>query len=335
MCTHFLLTTQDNQTKVIGRSMEFGTDLDSKLLIRAPGTTFALEGADEEPATLTPRYGYVGMNTRGLDLVSDGINSAGLSVGTLWLPGSEFQRPSLKAANVPAFGFNDYALAHFATVAEVREAFATDRVRVYGGKLLAQFMPVHFPIVDASGDSIVIEFENGQAIVRDNPIGICTNRPFLPWHLDNLGNYTSLTAWDPNQVKMNNQTLPMNGHGSGLTGMPGDYTPPSRFVRMAYLRHWAEPQQTVEQTMQLAFHLLNNVDIPIGAVRSLNAQDKPEQDYTQWVVVKNLTTPEIRIRTYASPLVYRLSLQDLDFQALNHRQLVIPTAEAALPLPLS
>lgn len=341
MCTNFLLSTTDKSTYVVGRSMEFGQPLGSKLLVRAAGRPLLLGELFEHEFALPiiPKYSYVGLTSFNLPLISDGLNTAGLSIGTLWLPGSVYPSFKLGATNIPAFCFGDYVLSHFASVAEVREALAGGKLRVIGGKLIEKHMPVHFPIIDATGDSIVVEFANGETNVEENPVGICTNRPFLPWHLTNLANFAGLDAWDPEIPTFNNFTPMMNGHGSGLRGMPGDYTPPSRFIRTAYLRQWADVPPDAETAMQQAFHLLNNVDIPKGVARSMgkdiHGNDKEEQDYTQWVIVKNLTQPEIRIRSYDNPLVYRLSLASLPFDDLNSRQFPLPSGPVALDFPLN
>ncbi len=50
--------------------------------------------------------------------------------------------------------------------------------------------PFHYTLHDVNGDSIVIEFANGQQHIYDNPLGVMTNGPEFPWHLTNLNNYT-------------------------------------------------------------------------------------------------------------------------------------------------
>jgi hypothetical protein len=69
--------------------------------------------------------------------------------------------------------------------------------------------------------------------------------------------------------------------------------------------------------------------------KDIIGKEHEEQDHTQWIVVKNLTTPEIRIRTYDNPLVYRLSLASLAFDTLNNKQFALPSGPTALDFPLS
>ena len=80
---------------------------------------------------------------------------------------------------------------------------------------------------------MVIEYVNGAAHVYDNPIGVFTNSPAFDWHITNLRNYVNLSPINVAPVKLSGKTLKGLGQGSGLLGLPGDYTPPSRFVRAA------------------------------------------------------------------------------------------------------
>ena len=54
------------------------------------------------------------------------------------------------------------------------------------------------------------------------------------------------------------------GAGSGFLGIPGDVTPPSRFVRAAFYQASAPQQETALETVFQCFQILNNFDIPVG-----------------------------------------------------------------------
>jgi choloylglycine hydrolase len=59
-----------------------------------------------------------------------------------------------------------------------------------------------------------------------------TNSPNYDWHLLNLRNYSNLTPWGaPATRNIDGVSLAPFGSGSGMLGLPGDFTPPSRFIR--------------------------------------------------------------------------------------------------------
>lgn len=58
------------------------------------------------------------------------------------------------------------------------------------------------------------------------------------------------------------------GQGSGMLGLPGDFTPPSRFVRAVALSQAAEPAADATGSALVAAHILDSFDIAKGFVRS-------------------------------------------------------------------
>jgi len=133
--------------------------------------------------------------------------------------------------------FGVWVLANFATVDEVRQG-VKDIVVVPTpapglGSPHGAVAGAHFFIQHRSGKSIVIEPVDGTLKVYDAPLGVMTNAPTYDWHMTNLQNYISLSVTDVDSAKLGPLTLPAFGSGSGLHGMPGDFTPPSRFVRAA------------------------------------------------------------------------------------------------------
>ena len=126
---------------------------------------------------------------------------------------------------------------------------------------------MHFVVHDASGAAVVIEPLGKTLKIYDNPIGVVTNSPTFDWHMTNLRNYVNLTVDNVPPLNLGGIKLAQFGQGSGLRGLPGDFTPPSRFVRAVAFSQSALPSDTAPQAVLEAFHILNNFDIPYGAVR--------------------------------------------------------------------
>ena len=82
-----------------------------------------------------------------------------------------------------------------------------------------------------------------------------------------------------------------------MIGMPGDYTTPGRFIRAFYLLQMAGNVKTGDEANQLAGHILNNVDVPIGTSIS-KAGQITVSDWTQWTTIKDLTHNKFKIGDY-------------------------------------
>ena len=74
-----------------------------------------------------------------------------------------------------------------------------------------------------------------------------------------------------------------------MLGMPGDFTPPSRFVRAVAFSHSVLQPKTGDDAVLEAFHILNNFDIPKGAAREV----KRTRMATFWPTTRSGPAPAI------------------------------------------
>jgi choloylglycine hydrolase len=243
----------------------------------------------------------IGANALGLPVIVDGINEQGLYVSDLYFPGYAGYA-EVTPENAPhamaSYEFGNWLLGNFATVDEVR-AHVQDIVLVSTAvEALGGPPPVHFIIRDRSGKSLVIEPIEGKLKVYDDPVGVLTNSPSFDWHLTNLRNYIGLTAQNLPALQLGgNFTLQQFGQGSGMFGLPGNATPPSRFVRAVAYSQTALPIATATEAVLQVFHIMNNFDIPLGSVRDKNG-DAIHIDYTVWTSVADLKNDRWYFRTY-------------------------------------
>jgi choloylglycine hydrolase len=213
---------------------------------------------------------------------------------------------------INAGGLCGWILGNFRTVDEVKKAIREVRVWASVVPELNVAPPVHFAVHDAEGNNIVIEFIKGEVNIYDNPIGVMTNAPTFDWHLTNLRNYVNLTSQNAGPLTVKDTTLTPTGNGSGMLGVPGDWTPPSRFVRAVMFVHFADPVKSALDGVGLAAHILNTVDIPHGTIAE-KGNDSPLVDYTQWVEIKDLTNRVLYVRDYKDLSLRAIDLKRLDF----------------------
>ena len=108
------------------------------------------------------------------------------------------------------------------------------------------------------------------------------------------------------------------GGNSGFLGIPGDATPPSRFVRAAFYRGTAPQRATGFDTVQQCFHLLNNFDIPIGIEHSQG--DIPDiPSATQWTSAIDLTNRKVYYKTAYNNSIRCIDLKSIDFSKVKYQ----------------
>jgi choloylglycine hydrolase len=131
-------------------------------------------------------------------------------------------------------------------------------------------------ITDPSGASIVVEFTGGQLKIHDNDLGVITNAPNYDWHLINLRNYINLSAVELPSKKIVDLDFTALGGGSGMIGLPGDFTPPSRFVRAVAWTQTARSTQNADETVYELFRILDNFNLPLGSAEGPGNSEKLE-----------------------------------------------------------
>jgi choloylglycine hydrolase len=176
---------------------------------------------------------------------------------------------------------------------------------------------VHWRITEPAGRQVVVEIINQQVMIHENPLGVLTNSPEFTWHITNLNNYVNLISGSINHRQVGSLDLKAFGGGSGLHGLPGDMTPPSRFVRAAFFQSTAPRLQTTEQTVVQAFHLLNNFDIPVG-IQFPNPNLVPDMpSATQITIATDLQNRRLYYRTMYNSTIRCIDLHTIDFDRVN------------------
>lgn len=314
-CTSLLIKTADD-AHVYGRTMEFGFELDSKAVFVPRGYAVQSRGIDNKPGkSWTSKYAIIGLNALDLAMVADGMNEVGLTGGILYFPG--FAQYTQVADADPAkamapWDFLSWALMNFATVDEVKEAL--DQVQVV--PLVVPKMnivpPFHYTLHDATGKSIVIEPTGGKLVAYDNPIGVMTNAPGFPWHMTNLRNYVKLSPVNVPPMDIADTKIPSLGEGSGWLGIPGDPTPPSRFIRAVAFSMTVDAQPSGIKSVRLVEHIMNNFDIPYGTIRDEKGQPS---DYTQWTAIADIKAGKYYVKTYNNTTLKHIAFADFDLNA--------------------
>lgn len=316
-CTGIQLRNTDG-SMVHGRTVEFGVYIKTDVLVIPRGYAFTGSAPNNAKGkAYTAKYAVVGCDMDGNELIADGMNEAGLAVGAFYFPDfaqyAEITEANLGKA-VSAAEFPNYLLTQFATVDEVKKGLADV---VIGNTIYPAWgfvPPFHFVVYDKTGKSIVIEPLGGKLVVYDNPLGVMSNSPAFDWHMTNLRNYISLSPRNVPPVDLSGLKLKQLGQGSGMFGLPGDFTPPSRLVRAAIFSQTAVPAPNAEEGIFQTFHILNQFDIPVGVAQEKDDKGKIHSDYTMLTTARDPQSLRYYWRTYNDQAIKMVDLKKVDLQ---------------------
>jgi choloylglycine hydrolase len=325
-CTGITLTAQ-NGNVVVARTVEWALSDASheRILIVPRGKSFiGLTPEGQDGFRWEGRHGFVTLTAYGQPFGPDGLNEHGLYVGVYYLPGfAEYSpyEPAQKERSMSIGDWMQWLLSSFSTVEEVL-AHLDDVLVVpvenpaFGGAPL----PFHAKIADASGNSRIIEFVDGGRLAIYEPyLGVITNAPTYDWHLTNQRNYLGLDVVPQPERALDGREWSPLGGGSGLLGMPGDFTPPSRFVRAAAFTASCRPLPSGSDAVFEAFRILDNFNIPLGAQVPAGALPEGVVGATQITTASDLGERKFYYHTMWNRQVRMIDLTAIDFITIKEQ----------------
>merc|ERR1719273_211867 len=279
----------------------------------------------------------------------DGMNEKGLSCDALYFPNQCKYPYRDMDSKEPSFWFGNMVslvLGNCATLEDVKELISSHEIfgnpnpflqekladypvppnidigegqTIPTDDLCNQLTPLHFQVFDAEGNGIVIEStvdpdDASQTKLRVyESCGVMTNSPSYDWHLKNRSQYANLSN-DMHEPRNDmHKTGPYSpapwGNGASWLGLPGDYTPGSRFIRCAAHKEYVEKEHkldTENDGVIAMSHLVKSVYITTSMAKEVDGS----YDYTQWVNMKDLKSKKMYFRRYEE-----LQWRDFDLTA--------------------
>ena len=284
---------------ITGRSMDWPYGFNTHFYLFPRGTVH--DGAGGKNSLIwTSKYGtLVAAGTSdpegNIDAVFDGMNEKGLVANLLYLAEADFGPvPTDAKSRISFAAWTQYILSSYATVAEAvteirKESVYIVPIRFGPGK--AALPTVHLSISDSTGDSAIIEFLNGKAVIHHGrQFQVMTNSP----------------TYD--------QQLALNGYWKGRDGtktLPGSHQSDDRFVRATfYLNHL--PQTTdLRQAVAGVFSVMRNVSVPWGTPD----HDHPNIAPTYWRSVLDQKNLRYYFESTLSPTIVWVDLNKLNFES--------------------
>lgn len=313
MCTNITLKSADNKY-LMARTMDFSFELAPEMAVFGRNVELKFDVA----TSLKEHYAFMGLaKDVGNYYVADGVNEYGLTGAALYFEGYAHYAAASDDHDVMVAPHEVvmWMLATCKDVNDVVEQFKKITVVEHMMGFLGVVPPLHWAFLDAAGNKIIVEIMSDGIHIEDNALGVLTNSPDYSWHLTNVRNYIGL---DPQQVESRTiygKEFKPFGQGSGTFGLPGDFTPPSRFIKTLYNKLSVNKSANAEELVLNAMHILNAVDIPKGSVIT----QRHTIDYTQYTsyMVNNDQSYFYRMHDSLNVIGNKLSDFDLDQETIQ------------------
>jgi choloylglycine hydrolase len=209
----------------------------------------------------------------------DGINQAGLKVGTYFLASSVFPENGLKTT-IDIGTLMQFLLDNFKSVDQALADLSGARYRITSMPTGLVEIKLHLFLHDLTGASAIVEFIDGKIKVSRNPaIPVLTNSPY-DQSVENLQRY--------------------DGFG-GKLAIPGSIDSNERFVRGVY--YWKN-LSAPENPMQ-------GINYGFATIQLLTESPGFAHGWTKWTIVTDLDNMRIFFRTLNNPMIAIIDLNKL------------------------
>src|SRR6056297_2375149 len=290
-CTGIQLIGQDG-TVVRGRTNEWGDfNMHSQAAVYPRGMSFqGLTPDGKNGIQWQNAYGFVAFQaSEGVTM--DGLNEQGLSVGAFLHKGfAQYDQydPNYASISLSPIDIVTYILSNFSSIDELKNGLKQIRVVPVIDPTIGMAWPGHLMASDKQGNCVAIEFIDRKIKITDNPVGVITNNPTFDWHLQNLRNYGFLSNDPFNPVKWGQLEITPLAAGSGMLGLPGDFTSPSRFVRAVVFSQYARTTTGGYDTVKELFRILDSFNVAPHLAEGTEGNTGDQMpSATQWTIAND------------------------------------------------
>lgn len=287
-CTRVVYHGED-QLIITARSMDWRDEIPANIWIFPRGMQRNGK-AGKNSISWTSRYGSV--ITSAFDISStDGMNEKGLVANLLWLAEAQYPKYTETKKGLSVAAWVQYVLDNYATVSEAVEALKKEPFVVVSTDIpgTQRFATLHLSVSDASGDSAIFEYINGQLTIHHSrKFNVMTNSPTFEQQLT-LNEY-----WQ--QI-------------GGFTMLPGTNRAADRFVRASFYIDAIAKTNDTRVAIAGAFSVIRNVSVPLG----IASETEPNISSTRWRSVSDHKNLVYYFETTLTPNTFWVDMKNIDF----------------------
>lgn len=302
MCTSIAMR---NDSLYFGRNMDIACSFGEHVVITPRNYPFRFRFA----GTLDSHYAIIGMASiaENYPLYAEAANETGLCIAGLNFPDNACysDKESPDKFNIAVFELIPWILGKCSCVSEAVALLEKTNVTFHPFSREIQPASLHWHIADKNR-SVVLEIMKDGMHIYDNPADVLTNNPPFDFHMTNLSQYANLTVTVPeNKLCRQTGAVPF-GKGFGSHGLPGDFSPASRFVKSAYLLANSVSGNDESENISQFFHLLESVAVVNGSIEVHS--DLPY--YTTYSCCVNADKGTYYFRTYWNSRISSVSMTE-------------------------
>lgn len=314
MCT---CITYQNGDFYFGRNLDLQSTFGEKVVITPRNYHFSFK----ELPDLSRHYAMIGMAAvhEGYPLYAEAVNEKGLGMAGLNFPGSAVYRKKIEGKkNIAPYELFPWILGQCSSVSEARELLKDINLLNVPFSESLPLAPLHWMIADKTS-CIVLEAVKDGVSVYENQYGVLTNNPPFPYYQIHLSHYRNLTAKIPENQFAKELELPVYGQGLGGIGLPGDFSPVSRFVRATFLK-WNSFSDCDElSNISQFFHILDSVAMVKGAVLT----EEEKYDVTIYSCCVNTEKGIYYYKTYENNQIQEIDLHNENLESKELKAFVL------------
>ena len=287
-CSRVLYTGPEG-TVLTARSMDWADEIPVNLWIFPRGMERSGK-TGENSFEWTSKYGSVVASSFNISS-PDGLNEKGLAANALWLAEARYPEYDGSQKGMTVAAWAQYVLDSFATVSEAVRALSREEFVVVSDYVPGtdRFATLHLAISDASGDSAVFEYIDGELVVyHDRSYNVMTNSPVFSEQLA-LDRY-----W--RQI-------------GGTVMLPGTNRAADRFVRASFYLDAIPQTSDTREAVASVFSVIRNVSVPYG----ISSEEEPNISSTRWRSLADHKNLVYYFETALTPNTFWVDLEKADF----------------------
>lgn len=288
-CTRILYEGTDSLL-IVGRSLDWKTPIPTNLYVYPAGLKKV--GSDKPNSiTWTSRYGAVyAVSYDGG--ITEGMNEKGLTVNGLFCKGTVYTNPARERN--PAISLAVFVAWLLDTCATTDEIVATleNTPFTLGGASFDQgtVSTLHWGATDASGKSVIFEFDNGNLSIHD------------------MGDYRAMTN-DPQWTRMT-AIIDYWEKVGGKNMMPGTVSSPDRCVRANYFARHVEKTGDSSLGLAITRSILQQSSVPYTYL----IEGEPNLSSTQWRSYADIRDCRYWFDIVTNPALFYVDLKECDLK---------------------